>query len=139
MSSTDSMPLLPLFQYRSLFSHTQITHHVHQCDITHHITSKHTLTSQVKVFKLCQVCQALTQCLSSLYSNGVHCPHTYHTSHHKCGITHNTQSSISMHILTTQVKVCELNQVCQVLTQCLCSLYSNVVHCTHTHKSHNTS
>ena len=38
-----------------------------------------------------------------------------------------------MHTLTTQVKVCELCQVWQALTQCNCSLISKVVFYTHKH------
>ena len=38
-----------------------------------------------------------------------------------------------MNTLTTQVKMCELCQVRQALSQCNCSLISNVVHCTLAH------
>ena len=121
---TGSVPLLLHLQCRCLYPHTYTWH-------TSSNTSICTLTTQVKVCELCKLCQALTQCLCPLYSNLILCTLTTHHTHINMTshITHHTQSKT----LTTQVKVCELCQVWQALTQCLCSLNSNFVVCTLTH------
>ena len=53
-----------------------------------------------------------------------------HITHHT---SHITPSSTSTHTLTMQVKLCEVCQVWQAVTQWLYSLNSNLVVCTHTY------
>ena len=67
---------------------------------------------------------ANTQCLHPMLF------HVHTNANHSLCVTSSTT-------LTTQIKLCELRQMIQRLTQCLCSLISNVVVCTHsTHRTY---